>query len=668
MKFTDEVYGRTLNFQGEEGDVPTEDEIAQTFNEMYGDDLIFDKLQENDKYVSDLKDEYLSSHGKAFKGDVSDLIEEDFEYWNLIDNSIIAGGSETMFNFKDMSKEQKQRVMRRYDIYNRTNATGEGSRSFFEQLKGVGKGVGLDMLVPGGIGGTMFKFGGKLVGNQLTKTMLKKVLFPGVTGAGWGAGTEYGRQEREIALEARDEVDPEAIQESAQLGAILGPTAPATVKLAGTGVRYLGKGAEALVSKGKREVIKQAAQKKVADTLGGGPVAKQAVVEEGRELIGKGDFEAGAKRAQNTLQTGIEKVEEQFSKRYKNVGNLDMTTDVLDKFAKRMNKDGLDSDNIRIIIGQAKTGNITATDALRKIRTELSNMTFSAKSSRDPALSSKSMLYERWSDNARGLFNSAAQRAGKGKQVAKLDKDFSQWNKFKKEADKLFKNYKDGDKVSRQMRDLIAAPELSPESIEKMYGHIAKIAKNAEDPAMTNKMKSFINGMLKEKLFENKGSKFLKMINSTSGIKGLKMLFPKRAADFDDFSKILKNAGNSPAQFYWGRILAASVAGVAGGSAGGLATGGLAMGATMFMMNNALKSKAFRNMAMNAYRAGKPQPKVINGMVKWLNNKGFDGDSIRDYLLGTAVITGGAALDQENKGKEAVRGAVDTVTTTINNY
>ena len=37
MKITDDVYGRTLNFGGgDEGEIPTEEEIVTAFEEMYG--------------------------------------------------------------------------------------------------------------------------------------------------------------------------------------------------------------------------------------------------------------------------------------------------------------------------------------------------------------------------------------------------------------------------------------------------------------------------------------------------------------------------------------------------------------------------------------------------------------------------------------------------------
>ena len=107
MQIIDDVYGRTLEYTPDvEGEMPSEEEILEGFGTMYGDALVFDKLHENKEYIQDLKDDYKSTEGKEFKGNLTDLIESDFEYWNLVDNSIIAGASETVLTFKDMSKEE----------------------------------------------------------------------------------------------------------------------------------------------------------------------------------------------------------------------------------------------------------------------------------------------------------------------------------------------------------------------------------------------------------------------------------------------------------------------------------------------------------------------------------------------------------------------------------
>ena len=646
---TDDIYGRTLRFTPKnEGERPDEEIINQMFDQMYGGELVFDKLHENKKYIEDLKADYKASEGKDFKGDVRDLIEEDFEYWNLIDNSIVATGAETAMTFKDMSKEEKQRTMRRFDIYNRTNATGEGSRSFFEQLKGVGTGIAVDMAVPIGAFGKLFKFGSKAAGASLTKAFLKKVLFPGLTGASWGGGMEYSRQEREIALEARDSLDTGEIGTSTAVGGVLGPAAPAAVKATGAATRFIAKPVSIAVSKTKRELAKKAAQRKVVDTLGGGPLAKKAVAEEAGEVLGKGEFTETAERLRYALQETFSGVDNSFRQRFKGLGELDMTTDVLEKFSKRMAKEGVPTDNVNIIIGQAKAGNITATEALRKIRRELSNMSYNSRISKDPAVSSKSMLYDEWADKGRMLFSGAASRSGKGKEAKVLDSEYSSWLDFKKNSGSLFKSREDGEKIAQKMKALVAAPELTPTKLNTIYNDINKLTKASDIPGLDRQIKKHINEMVKSKMFENNGKRFVNMVENKEGLKALKMLFPQQKVLLDDYHSIVKSAGSSPAMFFWGRIMAASMAGSGAAATTGILGGGMAMAATMIMMNTALKSKAFRNLAMNAYKGGKPQPKVINGMVKWLNDKGFDGASIRDYLLGSAVITGGALVDEQS--------------------
>ena len=99
--------------------------------------LIFDKLDQDDQYTQDLKDTYKDREGVDFDGDVNELKEQDFEYWNstLLNELSLA---DTAYDISQMDDKQKERTNRMFNTYNNTNITGEGSRALLEQFKDAG--------------------------------------------------------------------------------------------------------------------------------------------------------------------------------------------------------------------------------------------------------------------------------------------------------------------------------------------------------------------------------------------------------------------------------------------------------------------------------------------------------------------------------------------------
>ena len=116
-------------------------EEAEKFNSMLNEPSLkkraFDELSTYTEYTDALKWNVENSTGEAYTGDIKDLIEDDFEHWNLSTNNITAGAINIGDIAMNMSPEEKKNNLLRYTIFDDTDAFGEGSRSFWEQTKDV---------------------------------------------------------------------------------------------------------------------------------------------------------------------------------------------------------------------------------------------------------------------------------------------------------------------------------------------------------------------------------------------------------------------------------------------------------------------------------------------------------------------------------------------------
>ena len=636
--FENTVYGRELTMTGPRK--PTPEEVEGAYAKKYGGDLIFDEVGNTKSSLNDIKADYKRREGKEFKGSVKDLVEEEYEYWNMVDNNLGKGAWETATVFKDMSKEEKQRTMRRYDVYDRTNMTGDGSRDWFEQLKGVGGALVTDPFnYVGGVG--LYKLAAKTATKGLGRTLLQKALFPAAVGAAYGAGADVERQTREIALEARDEVDPAQVGTVATASAVLNVAGPAVVK----GGANLASGAFKLVSSPKfRETVRDKALKRTVDTFGGSPLAQEAAVKNLQGAMGEGNFGVGQSGAQGVLGTAVGKVQGQFVKKYEDLGELNVSAAEINGFVKAMISDGVDIPNVTTLVQDMERGLKTPTTVLRKLRQYIGDARYKSGDDKGP-MASQSELATRWDLAITDFFTSAAERAGKGKEAVAIDKEFSKFQKFRTNSRQILTAAKDpsGTALGNRLKAVVADPSKSLAAYRKLEVELRRIAKFSGDDTVTSEMRGFVQQALKETFFENKGSKIIKFAKSTTGLKTLKQIFPDRGEMLDDFGMLVKRVqdrtGGVP--LYWARLIPMMLSGSMGAASG--ASSGIEMAAattagSMYMMTQALESKVFRKMALKAYESKNIDTKAVNGMVKWLDAKGFKGEGARDALLGTISL------------------------------
>jgi hypothetical protein len=258
--------------------------------------------------------------------------------------------------------------MRLFDTYDRTNMTGQGARPFLEQLKGVGKAVATDASNLA-YGAGLWTMATKFATKGLSKMAMQKLLFPAASGATWAASSNVEKQAREIALDAKSEIDKGEVADSAKVGAVLGPLGPVVTRNVGRAGEFLGRVVETGLSKKKRAQVSLDAQTTYVNTLGGGtPAAQNAVNEELGQTIGKGNFDDGATGAFDLLTKKARQVTNKFTERYTALGELNVRTTQLNKFVLDMKEAGLDVPEADDVLKMLDAGEYTRTEALRELR------------------------------------------------------------------------------------------------------------------------------------------------------------------------------------------------------------------------------------------------------------------------------------------------------------
>jgi len=669
--FNNSVYGRNITLSAPEDS--TEEFLMEKYNKAnkktYSGDLVFDDLSQDEKYIKDAKINYKRREGKEWKGTDNQLVEEQFEYWNYVDNNLVSGAT-SAYDFSKMEKGDKQRVMRLFDIYDRTNMTGDGSRPFWEQLKGVGKAVVTDPTnLIGGAG--IWKFIGKSATKGLSKIALQKVLFPAAIGATWSAVSNIERQSREVALEKKGGIEGSEVGTAALTGAVLGPVAGVVTRNVGRLAEQVPKIAK-LASKKIRQQVKQDAQTMYVKTLGGGsPSAQRAVGEELAETIGKGDFAGGTTGAFDILTKKAGEIKSKFVERYTALGELNIRGSQLNKFVVDMEEAGINIPAARDVLQMLGKGEYTRTEALRELRSIMSDTLNDAYRGVGD-MPKRWRILVPWEKKIKKLFLDSAAGANKLEKATQLDSQYSQWQKFQRNINGGGKDILNAGaektKLDTLITSLIATPSKSLSKWEKVISQVNKMGKWSKDETFAPEMRKFVLDAVKSELFQGKKPKILRFMEDDTGLKTLKNLFPKQKVMLDDLSVIYRNAleaGNNSVPLYWGRIIPAILGSTAGGMTGGPTGAAIGTAASLKGIEAAVNSPFFRKMAMNAYKNGKVNEKTVNGMMKWLEKKLKIGPdqlkAIRQNLVGTAVIGGGALIDESTTGGQYSKEAKEAV-------
>lgn len=620
-KITDPVYGRSIK-------VTTDRDMTATYgkellNQTFGGRLTFDDLENDSNYLTDLQSNYFIENGEKYTGGNQELIEKDFEYWNMIDNNLTVGANEIFSTFKDLSQLDAQRMLRRYDTYERTNATGEGSRSGWEQFKGVSKAMVLDPANYAGGAGLFKTLAMKLGGKGAMRFILTKIAGPAAIGASYAATANAENQQMKVQFGERESIDGGELAANTAIGTIAGPIAPLLV----------GGAAKVIKAPFKIKSSIQGGANAAVETLGGQKAAQTGVIDAGKKAMdGGAGHSSAAETASAGLSDELKAANKIFTDDYKALGNLDVRPQTINTFQERIYSEGIKRGSLPDLddaVRQMQQGKITPTEALREIKRIL------GKTAYDKDFNSSSNILKRLKTEAQDIFDEGAARSGKSKEAAELDARYSDFlgldSKIKKAAGS-------DSRVSGLINTMVSSPAKSKILINEYLTEINRIAKYSGNKDFVQQQTDLLRMSMSEQLFAGNSAKFKNFVRSQSGRQALRKLYPDvKDETMLKWAKILENSQDQgSAALFWGRYIAQGLAatiGVVAGSSGGVVGMGGGMVASMVIFRGLLNSPQFTNLAMRVYSKDKINEPVLNRMEKFLVSKGIPEPDARKFVI-----------------------------------
>ena len=642
--YTHPISGFEVKFDWNNGKKPPKEKVLEAFDKMdFNGELTFNDLTTgydfSERYSNDLQLQY-----NDVETPVKELQEKDFEYWNQIEFNLTQGG---MFAMQDMSQlpvERRQALWRRFNAYDRTKATGEGSRSGFEQTKGVLAAVGTDLtnLFGGGVAKNLVQ---QTAGKGALRWMVRNVLFPGAGAATWGTLSDAERQIIEMNLNPSQEFDFSRLGMNTAVSAASGPLVKPVLLATGKTLKF----ANSPIKAGRE------GYESILDVLGASTVAKKGVVDEASTEFGfsqptfikniKNALEevknsknnktpSGAEQARQanlSLSKELETANDIFKERYRSIGELKITTKEIDSLYKDIQKAGIPIGklpNLDFLIKRMKRtpGNVaikgdelTPTEVIRRMRRLLGDATY------DPNNSNIADILKFHNEKTRSTFVFHANKIGKGKEVKQLDDEFSEFQTL----DRAIKNAAEEEsKAQNLIQSIITNPTKSSILVNDYLNDIKLLGLRSGNKDLVENHKELLRNTLNENLFEKGG--FLKYFQTASGRETLQKLYPKADdLNMDRWSTILANAdGKGSAAVFWGRLIAGSLG---AGGAGFLLGGPVGAGVGIIALQGLLTSTQFQKAVMNAY-SKKGSEKAIGKIEKMLIAKKIPENEIT-YIL-----------------------------------
>jgi len=603
--------------------------------------LRFDKLNENESYIKDLKKVHKHLRGEDWTGSNEDLIEDSFEYWNsTLNNELsLAGTTKDIFGMDDDIKASMNNV---FSTYNNTNITGEGSRPLIEQAKDAASLLWAPSTYFGGkfiAGGAMRMGAQQGIKKLLAGSVAKRsgLVAGGIVGA-HDALTQVGVEGQ---LDEDKEFDWKRAAISTGMGVGLGAAAPIAIKgasklISGTG-QAVTAGAKAITSPIQTaQALKGAAIK----TGGGGEAAREGVVREAKEIldnaVGTGGKEEAAAGLNDNLNNVISKGKAKFTKQYDELGEIKVTQAQIKKLVKDLHaKPGVSKiGNLQNTIDAMVGKELTPTQALRKIRSTLGKESNRASRGVGPNISSDQVL-NNFYKQSRNLFTTSAKKAGKGTKARQLDKDYSDFLRIR--ADRTIINAtEDSSAATRKLVNTISSKD--PHKVDEFIDQMNQLGRLSGDAKFGRAQKENLQMALHEHLFTGTNAAPLKrFLGDKSGIKVLQKVYgdvlDKQA--WQGYADILENsADHGGLGVLMTRILAGGAGAFTGGPFG--AVGGYVA------VNALMKSKAFQKQAMKVFSNNpKKKEQGLGAIAKFMEAKGIDGPTrkkIQDLLVGSATI------------------------------
>jgi len=610
----------------------------RAFQDLLENDLQYDfkELAFKPQYVKALKNNYFQTTGNTFDKNteglsIHDLIEQDFEHWNMIDGSLIAGGIEMAKAFGDMSDDTKANNLSRWQTYINTPSFGEHSRDFTEQVGGVGKGVLLDVGATAGLGITT-NIGKNLLGKTASRGLITKALSTRTkvagTGALYGMVADVERQGTEIGLGGKEDYDVGQGLTSAAIGAV----APTVMGPVGT---MIGKTGRAATHWG------QAAGTTVKSLTGGygATAAARGVTRESAEAIGKyssSEVGVGAANFQSNLKLGLGNTHSYYQDAFDAIPLENINPVGVRNVVQRWNKTKgmVLPDKAKQIMAKLDAKTITPIQALR----ELKKVLWREGRDADATVSDSATLHG-FRKELINMEEIAAFNQGHGKQYLALKKGYGEFNELlKTRMGKLIVGASEDPVKAGALVKSMAFGDFSWNNLRQFQIGVKKALKGTGNEEVAVNLNKNIRTTMSNYLLEKDGQNLIRLISgSQKGLQTLKRIYPDDVVFWDRMQELSARLGGKKggaSSVVMNMAIARVGAQVGGtfspkaGSAAG-AIGGISL------VNTLVQRPFFQKAMEHAYlRAG---GRMSTGTRTWLEKQGYskmEVQNIQDTLWG----------------------------------
>jgi len=504
----DKVYGRSIN-------VTTDQEMDTELGNYYlkqtfGGKLKFDDLSTDNNYLTDLKAHHYKTSNEKITD--KDLIEKEFQYWNMVDNNLTRGAYELFDDFANLDQKDAQRMLRRYDVYDRTSAFGEGSRDGWEQFKGVTAAMLTDPTNAAGGFGLFKMLATKLGSKGAMRFILTKIAGPAAIGSAYAGASNVENQQMKVQLNERENIDSNELTGAMKIGAVIGPAAGPAIGLASKAGKLINP--KAYMRGG------EASQKTVVETLGGAQVAQEGVVKEGKELLQKtGGHSSSSEAASAGLNDEMATIATKFKDDFIKLGELDVRPQHINDFLQKIYDSGIKPGKLADVedaVRLMQQGKISPTDALRSIKSAIGNAAF------DSNFKASTNILRRLKEEAEALWQKSATKAGKGKESAELNARYSDFLGI----DKKIRGANTEVKVSNIIASVTSSPKKSATLIKQYLKELNSIGKHSGNENFVGDQLALLQSSMSEHLFKGTSSTFKTFVGTSSGRAALKQVYP----------------------------------------------------------------------------------------------------------------------------------------------
>jgi len=599
----------------------------------------FEELQNNGSYTKALKNNYFAKTGEQFNGNINTLIEDDFEHWNMIDASLIAGGVAAVNSFTEMDENVKNNNLIRYRNYISTPSFGDYSRPFTEQAKGIAKGVGLDVAVSGGVG-TAASLTTKALGRNAARNLLlsglsSKAKVTG-TGALYGMVGDVERQTMEIGMGDRENYDIGQTVVSAGMGAV----APQAGALVGKTIGPVGRAVASPL-----QAIGTAVQK----VTGGysATAAARGMTREAGETISKygDDVSKGSSDFRTNLNNSIQNTHKYYQDAFDDIPLTNINPiGVQNVVVQWSKKAGMEiPPKAQAVIDKLKAKDIAPIQALRELKKILwtqSNDVTSTASDKVALNGFRNQLIK--------IEENAAINQGRGKEYLELKSAYGKYNELLKTkmGQKIINASKDEESAGRLIKSM-AIGEFSWNNYRQFQVGMNKALKGTGNESaaisLNRNIQEAMGGFLRGESGDY--ANLIKLINNKNGLQTLKRMYPEDKAFWQSMEELgsklpQQKGGTSSVVMNMAIARLGSNIGTdltSGAASAQLRALGPIVGAVggISVVNKLVDAPFFQKAMIRAYN--RKGGTLDTATKAWLKNKGYgrtEINSIQDTLWG----------------------------------